>query len=333
MATSKPKAAPKTASADAWPEGFKRRFEHADGRYFTLQWIGARLHEAWGKGAKGHGATSMRDDADEALKGAEAKVRKWRAEGFVEVASEPGIRFDADADVIETMRSARSYVGEMLFDLRPFEGRTHVFETAHLGGCSWLVCSPGHTRAIEVRTSTREIAAPFLDLLEKERERIFEDASTPVHKWRLAAPIGRLTHGAMLSPEVVNHAYFPQLGRSIWAAFPCFDCELVGDESATVADARTRGHGAIPRGSWTRAPHPVLDVRVVKRIDKDEKAAFLVHEPRTFDKLVSTAALAKLRAPAIELRNYAREVRRFAKGEVIDDQKRAELRAWLGFID
>ena len=117
----------------------------------------------------------------------------------------------------------------------------------------------------------------------------------------------------------------PIIARSIFRVFPAFDCEMSGDETPGLADARTTGHGAIPTGDWHRKPHPVVDLAHPKACGAPK---FLVYEPKHLERHLDAAALAKMKEPEVLARNYAGEVRRFAKGESPDV---ASLRAFFGF--
>lgn len=332
----------RNAPVASWeaPEGMRRRFEHPSGRWFALQVIACRLYEAWGTaGPKKFASVSTRNDEADAVRGANAKTKKWLAEGFVERPPEPGIRFDRDADVVATFRTARTYDGKTLFDYGPVPGREGVFVERNVAASAWLVVSADGKRAIELRSVLPKAPAPgrdemidaLLDSIVARRDEILGDERTPTRKWRLERAIGRFTHLAILSPAAHDHGYFRALGRSLWSAFPCFDCEITGEETVTVAEARCSGHGALPSARWDRAPHPVLDLRTRKRLDRDEDTPFLVYEPRRIAQLLGTAALAKTKGVAIEVRNHAREVRQLARGTVMDDAAWAELTAWLGF--
>jgi len=118
----------------------------------------------------------------------------------------------------------------------------------------------------------------------------------------------------------------PAYARSVFKAFPSFDCETIGNESVSVAEARTKGRAPIPTNTWDRRPHPVFDLAVRKK-PKGEPD-FLVFDPATFER-EGMRAFPLDGAIEVLARNHANEIRAFRPGG--PDPDVVELRAWFGF--
>lgn len=298
-----------------------------------------RVYQSWGSPEKrGTSNVSTRDDDDDARASAFKKMRSLLRKGFVEAAPAAGIVFDQSANVLETMATEVNYEGKPEYDLQPVPGRPFVYAHRNVSLAEWLMISDDGCSAVRMGSSVygstlpeaeREaMASALLDGLAERRREILEDRTTPLRAFPLRAPVGRFTRLVVLSPttenaNVANHV----LGRSLYRAFPAFECEVNGDESVTVAEARCEGHGALLGNHWDREPHPVFDLAYLKKAGDTPR--FLVFPPEELEYRLGAAGLARMREPELHVRNYAREVRRIVRGGPPPDL--AELRAFFGF--
>lgn len=313
----------------------ERFFVHPDGRTYGVQVLDFRVREHWTlPGKRGGSNLSTREDAADAEAHAAAKAKELTKKGFVEEASRPGIEIDPTVDVIDALHSDLDYAGKRREDFQPTD-TAHSWTTENVVLRQWLVTSDDRRLAILLRSrsgSPREMGEAIAREMLRLRDAILEDRETPARKFPLSAPIGRFTHLVVLSPAVTNRTISRDvniqsfvLARSIFDVFPAFDCEMSGDETPGMADARTTGHGSIPLIDWNRAPHPVFDLAYPKSRGEPK---YLVYAPKELERRLGAAALAKMKEPVVLARNYRGEVRRFAKGDTPD---MASLRAFFGF--
>jgi hypothetical protein len=158
-------------------------------------------------------------------------------------------------------------------------------------------------------------------------DEILADATTPVRKFPLATPVGRFSHLCVLSPAVVNHP--PSvISRSMFRAFPAFDCEMRDVDTVTIAEGRTSGHGQLLSNWWNRKPHPVVDLAYLKTPSDEPK--FLVYPPREMESRLG-GTLEKLKVAEVRARNWRGDLRSFHKDQTPPDP--AELRRFFGFDD
>jgi hypothetical protein len=177
------------------------------------------------------------------------------------------------------------------------------------------------------------MASAILAVLSEKREEIFADRSTPLRSFPLTTPIGRFTHLVVLSPTTENvticrnvNISNPILGRSLYRAFPAFECETTGNETVSVAEARCSGRGAILSAHWDRGPHPVFDLAYLKLATETPK--FLVYDPKELERRLSVQVLTRLAVAEVQARNHLGVVRRFLRG---DEPDLDELRAFFGY--
>lgn len=325
--------------------GEVRCLTHPDGRTYRLEVDGCRVYESWTiASGKGHANRSTRDDAASAHAFALEKLRALEKKGYVEGESLRRTRYDRDVDVIETFHTDLDHAGKRRHDFAPRPASPHLYAHENASVAEWLITRDDRKRGVRFRAVVYEsplsdaervaIADRVSAVLLERRAEIFADESTPLRKLALDSPIAGFTHLVVLSPEVANvsisrevNVENPILARSIYAAFPAHDCEVVGDETVAVAEARTTGRGAIPSARWDRAPHPVVDLAYPKK--EGERPRFLVYDPREVEERFSHAALAKLPGPALHARNHAGEVRVYAKSAPAPSL--AEVRAFFGF--
>lgn len=327
------------------PPGFRRCFTHADGRAYALEVVDCRVVESWSSGGKNGGtSTSTRDDDASAQAFAHAKMRGLLKQGFVETSPSEGTVFDRTADVIATMRTDVDYKGETRHDFQPVPGRRHIYTYRNVSMDVWLMTTEDRRLAVLVRNKVhgstlaederQSRTLRLLDALEDRRAEIFGDLTTPLRSFPLRNPIGRFTRLVVLSPTTENATISrdvsianPVLGRSIFRAFPAFECETTGSETVSIAEARCSGRGAIPSSTWERAPHPVFDLALLKTAA--ESPQFLVCDPEELEARLGVRALARMRHVEARARNYAGEVRRILRGSPPPDL--AELRAFLAY--
>lgn len=329
------------------PPGLVRSFSHDDGRRYGLEVDGCRVYEQWtlAKG-KGQASTSIRDTAVEAHAFALAKARELTQKGFVEGTPREGHRYDRDAELIAVFHSDVDFAGERRHDFQPVAGRSHVHTTQNVSVAQWLVTSDDRRRGILLRAlvwqsamkegERHAVAEALTAELVRRRAELLADETTPLRKLVLPSPVGRFTHLVVVSPEVASVTVSrdvsyenPAIARSVFVAFPAFDCEATGSETVSVALARIEGRGAIRTNAWDRAPHPVMDLAIVKKAG--DAPRFLVHPPSEIQKLFSAAALQKLAGAELHARNHAGEVRVLARGEA--PPAIADLRRFFGFAD
>jgi hypothetical protein len=326
------------------PPGTRRCFEHPDGRSYGIEVVACRVYESWGSTERRGGAnTSTRDDDEDARHFALAKVRSLLKQGYVEVASKPSLlAIDTSADVIDTMRTDVDYRGQTRYDFQPVEGRRGIYSQSNVSVAEWMMTSDDRRLGVLLRClvynnpltppKRAEMASAILDVLDSRRDEIFRDRVTPLRAFPLPAPIGRFTRLVVLSPTTVNATISRNvniashvLAQSLYRAFPAYACEVMGNESVCVAEARCAGRGAIRTNDWTRRPHPVFDLAYLKQAGDQPK--FLVFDPAELERRLGANTLAKLSVAEVQARNHAGEVRRFRKGDTPD---MAELRQFFG---
>ena len=117
------------------------------------------------------------------------------------------------------------------------------------------------------------------------------------------------------------------LGRSIYRAFPAFECEFTGHETVTEAEGRCSGHAALSSSDWQRKPHPVFDLAYVKK--KGAKPKFLIYDPRELEARLGAAGLSRMKELEVHARNHAIVVRTFVAGQAASDL--TELRDFFGY--
>ena len=182
-------------------------------------------------------------------------MKELQKKGFVEGASRAGVVFATSADIVEGLRSDVDYQGKPRSDFQPLAGRSFVFAASNVSVAEWLITSDDRLSGILLRCSTHRSGVPpaereamadaLVGTLERLRAEIFADRRTPLRKLLLPAPIGRFTHLVVLSPvaenmtisrdvNIANRAF----ARSVYRAFPAFECEATGQE--TVAAGRAR---------------------------------------------------------------------------------------------
>ena len=319
-----------------------RRLEHPDGRWTEFYVADCRVYTSWGSSSqpgKRHTATKL-DDAD-AVAHARTKLRKAKRDRFVDVGSCDGPSYDRAANVVEVMRSSESPMCGSRFDYQPVGGHPNVYQFHAVNMVDeWLVCSDDLTRAVLTRVSLRTtqleasdrnaLSQALLDQLVSRRDDILADESTPLRKLTLGSTIGPFTHLVVISPTSYDFGFYPELGRSIWFAFPSYNCETTGAESVAEAECRTRGRGSIPHGKWDREPHPVFDLRVVKRLDREARGRFLLNDPAQLERQLSSRALSRLKGEALDVKNFAGQTRRLLRGSEPDAAELADIRAFLG---
>lgn len=319
----------------------RRNFSHADGRTYSLQVVDCRLYESWRSGGKRGGANkSTRDSDQEAIDFAAKKVKKLLAEGYVEGARDPGLVFDTEADVLATFRTDVDYKGDTRYPFAPILGRPffHAFENGVVR--EWLMASDDGRRGVTLRTLTKEPGDKFamldvlLDALAERREEIFADRVTALRSFPLPTPVGRLTRLVVLSPSTANVTICRNvnianhiLGRSVYRAFPAYECEITGHETVTEAEARCQGHAPLPSSRWFRDPHPVFDLAYLKKAGAKPK--FLIYDPKELDRRFGPDGFARMKEPEVLARNHAGVVRRFVRGAPAPDLE--ELRAFFGY--
>ena len=116
--------------------------------------------------------------------------------------------------------------------------------------------------------------------------------------------------------------------RSVFGAFPAFDCEMRDVDTVTIAEGRTSGHGALLCNTWDRKPHPVVDLAYLKAPTDEPK--FLIYPPKDMERLLG-GTLAKLRFAEVRARNHRGDLRSFHKDQTPPDL--ADLRRFFGFDD
>jgi hypothetical protein len=344
-ATPVPPRKPRPATPPFPDPAVVRSFTDADGRTYSLQVIDCRVYENWTKaaaartGASG-GNVSTRDSDEDAQSFAGNKVRTLLKKGYVEDAPRTGRLADPNADVVEVLRRNVDYKGDPRDDFKPLPDRANVFRTANISVHEWLVTSDDRRRGIllmckvwestQPETERETMALALVDLLVAKRDEILADARTPVRKLPLLAPIGRFTHLVVLSPVVENHVVEEKftISRSLFRAFPAYDCEMGDADTVTLAEARTSGRGALPQNTWDRKPHPVVDIAYLKKAT--ETPAFLVYDPKEMERRLG-GTLTNLKVAEVRARNWRGEVRSFHKGQTPPD--RDELRGFFGFED
>lgn len=326
--------------------GRARRFVHPKGQTHSVEVADCRVYQGWTVPGKKRGQSSAwtHDDDDAALAIATAKVHELLKKGFVETEGAEGHVFDRDADVVAAFHSDVDYAGERREDFQPVPGKPNVYATPGPPGIhTWLVTRDDRKRAILVRCVSYgsklgdaervAMADAVLERLVALREEIFADEKSPLRKIPLQKPIGRFTHLAILSPAAedltisrdvsfANHV----IGRSVFRAFPIFDCEATGTETVTLAEGRTSGHASLPSSRWDRDPHPVVDLAYLD--DPEDPPKFLVFDPKTMEARLGKE-LARMKSAVVLARNYAGEVRRFTRGQAAPDV--AELRRFFGY--
>lgn len=227
--------------------GVVRCFAHADGRTYDLQVVDCRVYESWVNARGGGGSQPCTRPSD-----AEAQAHAWKKaqallkKGFVESDSRPGRVWAHDADVVDTIRSDLNYAGVPREDLRPTQ-RPNLFEERSISSWHWLLTSDDRKRGISLRSvvwqsklpeAEREaMASVLLSVLEARRGEILADTSTPVRKLALETQVGRFTHLAVSSPTTTNHLVNGRftISRSVFQAFPIFDCELCSTDSGKLS--------------------------------------------------------------------------------------------------
>ena len=332
----KQKQATKKTTPFAGPNQL-RTFAHPDGRTYELQVIDCRVYESWVNAGHGGGSNvSTRDDDDDAATFAWKKARALIKKGFVEGLGKTGRIVDRGANVVDVLRSDLDYQGRPIDDFQPLPGRAHTFHAKHVSVETWLVTNDEATCAIHTRCSVYKsalasemraaIASGVLDLLTTQRHAIFADETTPVRTFALGPDAAPFTQVVVLSPTVENYLVKGRftVSRSVFRAFPAFECEFCEDDSVTVAEARCRSN--LPYTKWDRAPHPVVDLAYLKETNDPPK--FLVYPPTEVEeRLIS--GLATLPATEVQARNHRGEVRRFLRGQRPPELR--ELRAFFGF--
>lgn len=339
--------AKKTApSVDRFAEpGVARQFKHSDGRTYSLEVDGCRVYESWSLASgKGRSNQSTRDDELSAHAFALAKVGELLKKGYREAKSKSQPRYDREADVIEAYHSDLDVNGDRVCDFQPVRGRKNVYSHANISVAEWLITSDDQKRGIRFRAVLWEsemtaaargkLADRIIDELDARRADIFADEKTPLRKFAFGKRAGQFSHLVVLSPESANETIGrdvsfanPIISRSIFVAFPAFDCEVTGTESVTMAEARTQGRASLPMNTWDREPHPVVDLAYVKKVGELPK--FLVYDPNRVDELFSKKALAKSECVELHARNHAGVTRVWTKGSAAPDL--VELRAFFGF--
>ena len=330
----------KTDDAPPFPDRtVERRFAHPDGRTYGLQVIDCRIHETWTTpGQRGASNVSTRDTEEDAQAGAGEKVRGLLKKGYVESEPRTGRRVaDPTTDVIDVIRSELNFKGEPRHDLQAMPDRPNVYATINVSVAEWVITSDDRRLGILLRcelfhsklpAAEREAMAPvLLDLLVDKRGEILADTKTAVRKFPLAAPVGRFSHLVVLSPAVVNHPP-AALSRSVFRAFPAFDCEMRDVDTVTIAEGRTSGHGQLLSNWWNRKPHPVVDLAYLKAPTDEPK--FLVYPPREMERRLG-GTLEKLTVAEVRARNWRGDLRSFHKNQTPPDP--AELRRFFGFDD
>lgn len=316
-----------------------RTFTHADGRSYELQVLDCRVYESWVNAGQGGGANvSTRADDEDAAAFARKKAASLVKKGFVEGPDRAGRVADRSANVVEVLRSDLDYAGRPRSDFQPLEGHEHTWAWSNVSVGEWLVTDGSGTRAILLRcgihgsTLTPQardaLSQHVLAVLGEERDAIFADERTPVRAFALGplgAPFSRLI---VLSPTVENHVVQGRftVSRSVFRAFPAFECEMRDVDSVAMAEARTAGHGTLRTTRWDRPPHPVLDLAYVE--DARETPTFLVHPPDRLEALL-VRGLATMKTAEVLARNHRGEVRRFVRGQT--PPALDELRAFFGF--
>jgi predicted DNA-binding WGR domain protein len=345
MATKK-KAAGASASGNATfaPPGTQRTFVHPDGRTYALEVVDCRVLESWTvPGKKGGSSRSTRESDADAHGFALAKVRELEKKGYVEGPSGPGVVIDRACDIVETharveRRKANAWA--------PVGGRPNTYVSRNVSVEAWLVTNEPRTLGVVVRCALFSVMPPkappederaamadaILDVLHARRDEILSGYDIPLRKLRLERPIGRFDHLVVLSPVVHDEILVdesnkgdPVLSRSLFLAFPAFDCEVMGTEHVALAEARTDGPHSIPSSSWSRDPHPVFDVAHPK--GASETPRFKVCNPAKPGEWLDARALGKLTTPSVLVRNFRGEVREYARGS--EPPAPSELRAWL----
>ncbi len=316
-----------------------RTFVHPDGRSYELQVIDCRVYESWVNAGHGGGANvSTRDDDDDASDFARKKAASLTKKGYVEGPERSGRVADRSANVVEILRSDLDHAGRPRSDLQPLAGHEHTYACSNVSVGEWVITNDEGTRAILLRcvihgsTLTPQardaLAQQVLAVLAEQRDAIFADERTPVRAFALGplgAPFARLI---VLSPTVENHVVQGRftVSRSVFRAFPAFDCEMREVDSVAVAEARVVGHGALRTSRWDRAPHPVLDLAYVE--DASATPTFLVHPPDRLEALL-VRGLATMKTAEVHARNHHGEVRRFVRGQA--PPALDELRVFFGF--
>lgn len=328
-----------TNHAPSWAPHHARTFAHPDGRTYELQVIDCRIYESWVNAGPGGGSNvSTQGSDDEASAFASKKASDLTKKGFVEGPTKTGRMPDRSANVVDVMRSNLNYQGRPRDDFQPLPHRPHTFFFGNASLDEWLITSDDGTAAILMRCSVHKstlstqargaIADAVLDVLTQQRDAILADETTPVRKLALGPTAAPFTHLVVLSPTVENHLveWSFAVSRSVFRAFPAFDCEIRESDSVPVAEARCKGHASLPSGKWDRAPHPVFDLAHPKK--PGDVPAFLVYPPAQLEaRLIK--GLAKLKEAEVHARNYLGEVRRFVRGQ--SPPELSELRAFFGF--
>jgi predicted DNA-binding WGR domain protein len=260
-----------------------RRCEKArDGvvEYWEIRCEGIRCHMAWGReGGRRQAKTMALGDNVQARRHLERKVRQKLRKGYVEVAprrsaldTEPTEQ--PSGKLLDLLKDAERYL--------PVVGRDQVYlwHFPFEGGPGplreYLLLRNQERDAVSVlvkdSSARPDDLAAFLDFLDARRDLPFDGRSH--HKVALPAPIGRLTHALLCSPAL---GWSDEAPGKIAAAFPIFDCEIGDADTEVLVDARIKGRDCLPHSTWSRSPHPVIDLRFELRPAK--AATFELHGP------------------------------------------------------
>lgn len=305
-------------------DGETRYFERRAGKRVSTWQIersGVRYLVAWSSDAAktATGLTVTRESGTDCRREVERKIHQKLRAGFIEVAPPSHARKPARPGRGKPVLAAFSKRSDR--PVRKLPGLDHSYDLSEgLGFFEYLLVGPDESLGlwfvVKEKSHDPKLVKRFLAFLEKHRERVF--SVDVVWKAKLPRAIGPFSHAVVLSPEVAQLHQPGVATRQLFWAFPVYDCEICGDESVAIADARVNGRGCIPHSTWDRKPHLVLDFRLQKAGQK-QQAKFLVYDPAK-TKLSDVLSLLKKQPlnSFVELRNYRGQVARVTRGKQLE---------------
>jgi len=316
----------------------------------TREAEGHRYYVAWGVlGARGQGMTCTRDSPEECDRMIASKMREKVKAGYVEAPTpqarapkaktkakmpptpaEPGVAAqtqDAASPALNAVVDVFMAEVQDYFTPYKMEGLKHCYHVE--GGLDWfdgyLVAGPTPSIGLifRVKHGTAEPGQVqrFLEHLEARYDEVF--SVEVAWKFRLDEPIGSFGHALVLSPLAANIYNKGLTKRQLFKALPIFDCEFVGNENVSQAEARTTGRACIPTSTWNRKPHPVVDMTT--QAPGKKKSKLLIYDPRVLGNFVKGTD-AKPGA-ILEVHNYRGAVARVTRGKTLELALPAEAEA------
>lgn len=295
----------------------------------TREAEGHRFHVSWGVlGAQGRGMTCTRDSPEDCDRMIASKIREKVKAGYIEVAkaAPKAAKGAKQGKPTEPAKASLNAVIDVFmreqgdhFTPYKIDGLTHSYHVS--GGLDWfdeyVVAGPiptlGLLFPVKHGTAEPEQVHRFLEVLEAHYDEVF--SVEVAWKLRLEAPIGGFDHALVLSPMVANLYNERLTSRQLFKALPIYDCEFVGNETVSQAEARTHGRGCIPTSTWNRKPHPVVDAAT--QLPGKKKSKVLIYEPRVLGGLIKKTASGKA-GTLLEVRNYRGAIARVVRGKKLE---------------